>query len=45
LPLNSSIEDGWLVQRVEEGGRPAKVVTRVDGQAFDDLWLRTMTRD
>jgi inosine-uridine nucleoside N-ribohydrolase len=43
LPLNSSIEDGWLVQRVEEGGRPTKVVTRVDGRAFDDLWLRTVT--
>ena len=44
LPLNSSIEDGWLVQRIEEGGRPTKVVTRVDGPAFDDLWLRTVTR-
>jgi purine nucleosidase len=45
LRLNSSIEDGWLVQRVEAGGRPTKVVTRVDGRAFDDLWLRTVTRD
>lgn len=45
LRLNSTIEDGWLVQRVEEGGRPTKVVTRVDGQAFDDFWLRTVTRD
>ncbi len=44
LPLNSSIEDGWLVQRVEEGGRPAKVVTRVDGRAFEDFWLRAVTR-
>lgn len=44
LPLKSSIEDGWLVQRVEEGGRPAKVVTRVNGQAFGDFWLRTVTR-
>jgi inosine-uridine nucleoside N-ribohydrolase len=44
LTLNSSIEDGRLVQRVEEGGRPSKVVTRVDGPAFDDFWLRTVTR-
>jgi inosine-uridine nucleoside N-ribohydrolase len=44
LPLNSSIEDGWLVQRVEDGGRATKVVTRVDGRAFDDFWLRTVTR-
>lgn len=44
MRLNSSIEDGLLVQRVEDGGRPAKVVTRVDGPAFDDFWLRTVTR-
>ena len=44
LTLKSSVEDGWLVQRVEEGGCPAKVSTRVDGRAFDDLWLRTVTR-
>jgi inosine-uridine nucleoside N-ribohydrolase len=43
LLLNSTIEDGWLVQRIEEGGRPTKVVTRVDGRAFDDFWLRTVT--
>lgn len=42
LPLRSELEDGWLVQRVEEGGRPARVVTRVDGPAFDDFWLRTV---
>ena len=44
LPLDSTVEDGWLVQRVGDGGRPAKVVTRVDGRAFDDFWLRTVTR-
>lgn len=45
LLLKSSIEDGWLVQRAGEGGRPATVVTRVDGRAFDDFWLRTVTRN
>lgn len=45
LRLKSTVEGGWLVQRVEEGGRPAKVVTRVDGRAFDDFWLRTVTRN
>jgi inosine-uridine nucleoside N-ribohydrolase len=45
LTLSSTVEDGWLVQRVEDGGRPTKVVTRVDGRAFDDFWLRTVTRD
>jgi purine nucleosidase len=42
LPLKSTIEDGWLVQRVEDGGSPARVVTRVDAEAFADLWLRTV---
>jgi acetylornithine/succinyldiaminopimelate/putrescine aminotransferase len=45
LLLNSTVEDGWLVQRIEEGGRPTKVVTRVDGRAFEEFWLRTFTRD
>jgi len=43
LRLKSTVEDGWLVQRVEDGGRPTKVVTRVDGRAFDDFWLDTVT--
>ena len=42
-PLKSTVEDGWLAQRVEEGGRPTKVVTSVDAKAFEDLWLRTVT--
>ncbi len=45
MPLKSTVEDGRLVQRVEDGGRPAKVVTRVDGPAFDELWLRTVTAE
>jgi inosine-uridine nucleoside N-ribohydrolase len=44
LRLNSTIEDGWLVQRVEEVGRPTKVVTRIDGPAFDEFWLHIVTR-
>lgn len=43
LMLNSTIEDGWLVQRIEDDGRPTKVVTRIDASAFDDFWLRTVT--
>jgi inosine-uridine nucleoside N-ribohydrolase len=45
FPLKSSVEDGRLVQRVEEGGRPARVVTRVDGRAFDEFWLHTVTAE
>jgi purine nucleosidase len=44
MRLRSVIEDGRLVQRVEEGGSLTKVVTRVDGRAFDDFWLCTVTQ-
>lgn len=44
VPLKTEIEDGWLRQRVEEGGRLARVVTRVDGGAFDEFWLEMVAR-
>jgi purine nucleosidase len=44
LPLKSEIEDGWLRQRVDAGGTPTRVVTRVDGGKFSEFWLRTVTR-
>lgn len=43
LPLALTIEDGWLHARVADGGTPTRVVTQVDGQAFDELWLRLVT--
>jgi inosine-uridine nucleoside N-ribohydrolase len=43
LPLQITIEDGWLHQRVADGGQPTRVVTRVDGPAFDALWLAVVT--
>ena len=43
LPLALTIEDGWLHERVVDGGMPTQVVTRVDGPAFDDLWLGLVT--
>jgi hypothetical protein len=41
--LQVTIEDGRLRQRVAAGGTPTNVVTRVDGQAFDALWLEVVT--
>ncbi len=43
IPLRTEVKDGWLRQTVDEGGRPAKVVTRVDGRRFSDFWLDTLT--
>jgi purine nucleosidase len=45
IPLKSEVEDGWLRQRVDPGGTPTRVVTRVDGAKFGEFWLRTVAGD
>ncbi len=39
IPLKLEIEDGWLVERVADAGKPTRVVTRVDGDRFNEFWL------
>jgi purine nucleosidase len=43
LPLRVTVEDGLLCERVGAGGKPTRVVTVVDGQEFDRLWLAMVT--
>jgi hypothetical protein len=45
VPLDVRIEDGFMRERVHPGGKPFDVVTRVDGAAFSEFWLRTVTRE
>lgn len=40
LRVNSQIEDGWLRQSVAASGHPMRVVTRVNGPAFSEFWLK-----
>jgi len=44
IPLKTEIKDGWLHQSVDSSGKPTRVVTRVDGGAFNEFWLRTVAR-
>jgi inosine-uridine nucleoside N-ribohydrolase len=44
LPLALTVEDGWLHERVSSAGTPTRVVTDVDGAAFDALWLDLVCR-
>ena len=44
LTLKTEVEDGWLRQRVEDGGTPARVVTSVDGERFGEFWLSRVAR-
>jgi purine nucleosidase len=43
LPLKLAVEDGWLVQRIADGGKPTRVVTRVSGAKFNAFWLDVVT--
>ena len=42
VPLTLEIKDGWLHERVDSAGRPTQVVTRVDGDKFNEFWLNTV---
>lgn len=44
IPLKLEIKDGWLYQRVADGGQPTRVVTRVDGGRFSEFWINTVVR-
>jgi len=45
LPLDLAVEDGWLVQRIADGGKPTRVVTRVNGAKFSQSWLDMVARE
>jgi hypothetical protein len=42
LPLKSELKDGYLSQRVGMGGKPTKVVAKVNGARFSEFWLDTV---
>lgn len=44
IPLRFEIEGGWLWQRVDDSGKPIRVVTRVDGSRFSEFWLSMVGR-
>jgi inosine-uridine nucleoside N-ribohydrolase len=31
--------DGWLVERIDPAGNPARLITKVNGPRFNELWL------
>jgi len=44
LPLTFTIEDGWLHERVDDSGKSTRVVTRIQGERFNEHWLQTVAR-
>ena len=41
--LKAEIVDGWMRQRIDPAGAPARLVTEVDGEAFNAEWLRLVS--
>jgi purine nucleosidase len=41
--LEVAEQDGWLVECFGGAGRPVRVLTRVDGEAFSRYWVEVMT--
>ena len=44
IPLKSEIKDGWLCQKADDNGILTRVVTRVNGDRFNEFWLNTVVR-
>jgi len=44
IPLSFEMKDGWLYERIDEGGKPTKVVVKADGKRFSEHWLKTVVR-
>lgn len=43
LPLAVEEKAGWLSEHISSSGRPIRVVTEVDGQRFNEFWLKQIT--
>jgi purine nucleosidase len=43
IPLKSEIKDGWLHQTIDDSGQQTRVVTRVDGDKFNEFWLNIVS--
>lgn len=39
LPLLLEEKDGFLYERIDPSGKPARVVTKVNGPRFNELWI------
>lgn len=38
IPLEITLQDGWLYERPSGTGKPMRVVTAIDGERFSDFW-------
>ncbi len=43
IPLRLELRDGWLHENIDATGRPTKVVTRIDGNKFNEFWVNQVS--
>jgi purine nucleosidase len=39
IPLILEEKEGWLIERIDERGKATQLVTKVDGEAFNQYWI------
>jgi len=42
IPLKLSLKDDWLLEEIDDSGKMTKVVTRINGNRFNEFWLETI---
>ena len=42
IPLKLSMKDDWLLEEIDDSGKMTKVVTRINGNRFNEFWLETI---
>ena len=43
IPLKLTLKDGWLYEEIDNSGKLTKVITKVNGNRFNEFWLETIT--
>ncbi|MBI4130853.1 nucleoside hydrolase [Candidatus Roizmanbacteria bacterium] len=45
VPLRFEIKNGFLHEVIDVHGRKTRIVTKIDAERFNELWLNTVTRE
>ena len=44
VPLTYETREGWLYEIPDPDGTPTRLVTKIDGRAFDEFWYEMLCR-
>lgn len=44
VPLRFEVKDSYLHEIIDDSGKPTKVVTKIEGDKFNKMWLRIITQ-